>query len=59
MKRVCRLLIVVISLFLLSGIPVSAASYDNYVYDYYTGEPVLEPNAYESETVITAQTIGV
>lgn len=59
MNKMCRLMIVIICLLLSAGMTVSAASNDNYVYDYYTGEPVLEPDAYEAETVITAQTIGV
>lgn len=58
MKGNQRLFIVLLCLCLAFCVPVSAAPYSNYVYDYYSGKPVAEPDAYEPERVITAETIG-
>ncbi len=59
MKTVRLTLFVLIILIFASAMPVYAVSYKNYVYDYYSGAPVMEPDAYEPETVVTADMIGV
>lgn len=60
MKKKLLLLLSIVFTIMTVCVPVSATTaYSNYVYDYYTKSPVSEPQAYEPEQVITAQTIGV